>query len=208
MAGACGVQVDGPLAPFAVGLEEALVAEGYSKQRTRLLIGFMAEVSHWLAAGGLQASDLTGEVVEEFFEERVPGRSRCRTARSLEPIAAHLRAIGVTPMPPSLIVGRTDTEVELLDCYRCWCVAQRGLTSATTDQYVRRVALFLALWRPDSQVVVADLDGSAILATIRVAVGVMPGPSLRCMVTAFAASYGSCTPPAGRLPRWWLPSHR
>ena len=87
-------------------------------------------------------------------------------------------------MPPSLIVGRTDTEVELLDCYRCWCVAQRGLTSATTDQYVRRVALFLALWRPDSQVVVADLDGSAILATIRVAVGVMPGPSLRCMVTA------------------------
>ena len=83
MAGACGVQVDGPLAPFAVGLEEALVAEGYSKQRTRLLIGFMAEVSHWLAAGGLQASDLTGEVVEEFFEERVPGRSRCRTARSL-----------------------------------------------------------------------------------------------------------------------------
>ncbi|MGO9977465.1 MAG: tyrosine-type recombinase/integrase [Solirubrobacteraceae bacterium] len=54
----------------------------------------------------------------------------------------------------------------------------------TTDQYTRRVAVFLALWRPDGEVVVADLDGAAILATIRAAASVMSRASLRCMVTA------------------------
>ena len=184
MAGACGLQMDGPLAPLAAGFEESLAAVGYSQERVRLLMDLLAEVSLWLGAGGLCANDLTGEVVDEFFAERKAGRSRCRTARSFQPVIVHLRSIGVAAAPPSLAVGRTDTEVELLDCYRRWCVAQRGLTCTTTDQYVRRVAVFLALWRPDGRVVVADLDGGAILATIQMAVGVMRSPSLRCMVTA------------------------
>lgn len=167
MAGACGLQMDGPLAPLAAGFEESLAAVGYSQERVRQLMDLLAEVSHWLGAGGLCANDLTGEVVDEFFAERKTSRSRCRTARSFQPVIVHLRSIGVAAAPPSPAVGRTDTEVELLDCYRRWCVAQRGLTCTTTDQYVRRVAVFLALWRPDARVVVADLDGGAILATIR-----------------------------------------
>jgi len=115
-------------------------------------------------------------VAGEFFAERKPSRSRCRTARSFQPVIVHLCSIGVAAAPPSLALGRTDTEVELLGCYRRWCVAQRGLTSTTTDQYVRRVAVFLALWRPDAQVVVADLDGGAILAAIRAAADAMPSP--------------------------------
>ena len=74
MTGACGVKVDGPLAPFATGLGEALVAEGYSEQRARLLVGLTAEVSHWLEAGGLRPCDLTWEVIDEFFAGRGPGR--------------------------------------------------------------------------------------------------------------------------------------
>lgn len=219
MAGACGTQMDGPLAPFAAGFGESLAAAGYSQERVRQLMGLMAEVSHWLGAGGLRASDLTGEVFDEFFAERKPSRSRCRTARSLQPVMAHLRSIGVAAVPPNLALGRTGTEVELLDCYRRWCVAQRGLTSTTTDQYVRRVAVFLALWRPDAQVVVADLDGGAILATIRVAADAMPSPSLRCMVTALrcflrflhatgraTASLVAAVPALKTWPRTALPS--
>jgi integrase/recombinase XerD len=184
MASVCGVEVDGPLAPFASGLGSALAAEGYSRQRARELMGLSAEVSRWLGAGGLGAGALSGEVVDEFFAERKPSRSRCRTARSLRPVMAHLRSIGVAVPPPNRVFGRGGAEVELLGCFQCWCVAQRGLTSTTTGQYVRRVAVFLALWRPDTQVVLADLDGDAILATVRLATGVMPAPSLRCMVTA------------------------
>lgn len=181
---ACGAKLGGPLAPFVTELGEALVAEGYSEQRTRLLIGLASELSHWLEAGGLRPGDLTGKVIDEFFAGRGPSRSRCRTARSLRPIVTYLRSIGVAPPAPGIASGRTDTEAELLDCYRRWCVAQRGLTSTTADQYVTRVAVFLALWRPDAHFVVADLDGRAILTTIRAAVDAMPSPSLRCMVTA------------------------
>ena len=179
-----GKQIAGPLVQFAVGLEEALVADGYSKQQARLLIGLASEVSHWLEAEGLRVGDLTEEVIDKFFAARKPSRWRCRTARSLRPIMAHLRSRGVAAFPPGFVVGRTDVEVELLECYRRWCVAQRGLTSTTTEQYVRRVAVLLALWRPDARVVVADLDGAAILATIRTAADAMPSPSLRCMVTS------------------------
>lgn len=92
--------MDGPLAPFATGLEEALVAEGYSEQRTRLLVGLASEVSHWLEAGGLRPGDLTGEVIDEFFAGRGPSRSRCRTARSLQPIVAYLRSITADDRTP------------------------------------------------------------------------------------------------------------
>jgi len=182
--GVCEVGVEGPLAPFAVGFEEVLVAEGYSKEWARQLMGLVAELSHWLGEGGLGAGDLTGEVIREFFAERGPSRSRCRTARSLRPIMVQLRSLGVAAAERTVASGRTDAEEELLGCYRRWCVGQRGLTSTTADEYVKRVEVFLALWRPEADVVIADLDGRAVLGTVRAAVEAMPGPSLRCMVTA------------------------
>jgi site-specific recombinase XerD len=204
----------GPLAQFADGFAEALVAEGYSKERARLLMGLMAEVSHWLGGGGLRAGDLTGEVIDEFFAGRGPRRSVCRTARSLQPIMAHLRSIGVAAAP-TRVSGRTDAEAELLDCYRRWCITQRGLTSTTADQYVARVVLL----RPDARFAVADLDGRAILTTVRAAADLMPSPSLRCMVTALRsflrflhatgrapASLVAAVPALKTWPRTTLPS--
>ena len=184
MAGVSGVRVDGPLAPFAVGFGVVLVAEGYAKQQAQRLMGLTAEVSSWLAERDLRVSDLTDEVIDEFFAGRGRSRSNCRTARSSQPIMAHLRSLGVTPAAPPESSGRTVAEGELLGCFRGWCLAQRGLAPTTVDQYVTRVVVFLALWRPDAQFVIADLDGRAILATIRAAADTMPAPSLRCMVTA------------------------
>ena len=180
----CGVQVEGPLAPFAAGFEGALLAQGYSRDRARQLIGLAAEVSHWLGESGLGASDLTGEIISEFFAECGSSRSRCRTVRSMEPIIAQLRSLGVATADRTVALGRSDTEEELLDCYQRWCVGQRGLTSASADQYVKRVTAFLVLWRPDANVVVAELDGHAVLGTVRAAAEAMASPSLRCMVTA------------------------
>jgi integrase/recombinase XerD len=184
VAGASGVRMDGPLAPFAARFEGALISEGYSKQWARQLMGLTAQVSRWLGERGLEAGDLTGAVIDEFFAECGASRSRCRTALSLKPIMAHLRRLGVATAECPVASGRTDAEDELLGCYRRWCVAQRGLAPITAEQYVERVAAFLALWRPDAHFVVSDLDGRAILATIRVAADAMPSPSLRCMVTA------------------------
>ncbi len=177
-------QVAGPLAPFVAGIGEELLAAGYSKQRARLLLGLTAELSDWLKASGRHAGDLDGAAIDEFFAGRGSSLWRCRTVRSLQPIVAHLRSIGVVAPTARHVVGRTDAEVELLDDYRSWCVTQRGLTAMTADEYVGRVAAFLVRWRPDAPGVVAELDGASILATVRSAADAMPSPSLRCMVTA------------------------
>jgi integrase len=100
-----GKQIAGPLAQFAVGLEEALVADGYSKQQARLLIGLASEVSHWLEAEGLRVGDLTEEVIDKFFAARKPSRWRCRAARSLRPIMAHLRSRGVGRVAVPLVTA-------------------------------------------------------------------------------------------------------
>jgi integrase len=100
-----GKQIAGPLAQFAVGLEEALVADGYSKQQARRLIGLASEVSHWLEAEGLRVGDLTEEVIDKFFAARKPSRWRCRTARSLRPIMAHLRSRGAGSVAVPLVTA-------------------------------------------------------------------------------------------------------
>ncbi len=102
----CGVQVEGPLAPFAAGFEGALLAQGYSRDRARQLIGLAAEVSHWLGESGLGASDLTGEVIGEFFAECGSSHSRCRTVRSMEPIIAQLHSLGVATGYRAVAIGR------------------------------------------------------------------------------------------------------
>jgi site-specific recombinase XerD len=172
------------LAPFAAGLEEALVAQSYSKNWALQLMALAAEVSHWLQRRGLGVSDLSEEVIGQFFAEREPGRSRCRTVRSMRSITAQLRSLGVVVADRTVGVGRTDVEEELLNSYRCWCVSQRGLTSGTADSYIDYMATFLVLWRPVSDVVIAELDGRAVLDTIRAAAESMASPSLRCLVTA------------------------
>ena len=59
----CEIQVEGPLAPFAAGLEEALVAQSYSKNWALQLMALAAEVSHWLQRRGLGVNDLSEEVI-------------------------------------------------------------------------------------------------------------------------------------------------
>ena len=80
--------------------------------------------------------------------------------------------------------GRSDVEADLSAAFGTWCIDQRGLAPVTTDQYVERMAGFLAMWHPHGEPVLSELDGASVLATIRAASIVMPAPSLRCMVTA------------------------
>ena len=74
----CRVRVDGPLAPFAAGIEEALAAEGYLEESALPLLRLLSELSGWLTERSLGAADLTGEVIDRFFANgggRRPSRS-------------------------------------------------------------------------------------------------------------------------------------
>jgi hypothetical protein len=181
-------QVGGPLAPFADGIEEMLLAEGYLEESARVLMRLVAELSRWLERRRLGASDLSEEVIEKFFEAGGGRRCQRRSRRSLKLIAAHLCSFGV--IAPSGVVppGRTQVEAELLGAFGVWCLGQRGLTRTTTDQYVRRAATFLELWRPDGDVAVADLWQ---LWSLRLSRGSGPPCRHRCRHT--------------RPESWWLP---
>ncbi|MGP8205692.1 MAG: tyrosine-type recombinase/integrase [Acidimicrobiales bacterium] len=212
-------QMGGPLAPFAGGIEEMLLAEGYLEVPARVLMRLVGELSRWLQRRRLGASDLSEEVMERFFEA---GGGRCcqrRSRRSLELVAAHLSSLGVIAPAGVVPPGRTQVEAELLGAFGVWCLGQRGLTRTTTDQYVKRAATFLELWRPDGDVTVADLDGRGVLATVRAAADVMPAPSLRCTVTALRSflrflyvtgraptPLPTAVPPLKSWPRTALPS--
>jgi integrase/recombinase XerD len=144
----------------------------------------VAELSGWLDERALAAGDLSGEVIEAFFAVGGARRCRRRSARSLEQVVGYLRSLGVVAPQVIVRMGRTEVEGELLEAFGGWCVAQRGLTQMTTEQYVARVAAFLRIWCRDDDVVIGDLDARAVLATVRAASRVMPAPSLRCLVTA------------------------
>ncbi len=88
------MQVDGPLGPFAAGIEEVLAAAGYTGQWLSQLMGLVADLSCWLGERGLVAAELRGPVIEEFFVLGGASRSRCRSPRSLKPIVAYLRSVG------------------------------------------------------------------------------------------------------------------
>lgn len=184
MVGVCGVGVDGPLAPFAAGIEDVLVAEGYLEESARALMRLVAELSRWLDERGSGAGDLSGELIGQFFASGGGRRCQRRSPRSLLSVVAYLCSLGVLAPDGCVRSGRTQSEAELLEAFDYWCVAQRGLTRTTTDQYVSRVAVFLGMWCPEGEMSVAELDGGAVLATVRAASEVMAAPSLRCMVTA------------------------
>lgn len=144
----------------------------------------VADVSCCLRERGLAAGELRGPVIEEFFAVGGPHRSRCRSPRSLRPIVAHLQSVGALRVENVARLGRSEVEDELLSSFGRWCVTQRGLTAYTAEEYAKRVEVFLSLWRPDAEFEVADLNGRAVLRTVRAAADVLPRPSLRCLVTA------------------------
>jgi integrase/recombinase XerD len=176
------VRVSGPLEPFKDGIEEALVAQGYSPGRMGQLMLLVAHLSRWLGERGLGCGDLSDEIVGDFFA--VSRRSWCRSPRSLAPVLVYLRAIGAAPPAGTTLVGRTPAEAELWGSFRRWCVEQRGLKALTAEVYVWRCEACLRGWWPDDEITVGDLDGVAVLGAVRVAAESLPGPSLRCTVTA------------------------
>lgn len=192
------VQLDGPLGPFRAGIEAELGRLGYSEGRTGQLMLLVGHVSRWMNERRLACGDLTDDAVAEFFA--TSRRSWCRSPRSLTPILGYLRAVGAAPAVQRKRVGRIPSEVELWEAFRRWCVDQRGMMQATADVYVERAEACLRGRESDGEIIVSELDARAVLAAVRAAADTLPGPSLRCTVTALR-SLLRFLHATGRVPR-------
>jgi integrase/recombinase XerD len=80
------VRFTGPLAPFAAGLAEELVALGYTRASSADQLRLAAHLSRWLDAGGLGPADLSGPVLARFLLVRRASYTARYSLAALDPI--------------------------------------------------------------------------------------------------------------------------
>jgi site-specific recombinase XerD len=134
------VRVSGPLAPFADGFCAHLLERGYSLWSAQFHLQFLAHVSRWLEAEGLEVSGLTPLAVDRFLAER---RRRGYAARlspnAVRPLFGYLDGLGVLPaeeIAPTPVDG-------LLDAFCGYLLEERGLVPGSVRLYARVARRFL-----------------------------------------------------------------
>jgi len=177
-----GLEVAGPLEPFADGFAGMLESEGYAFGGARQLVLLLAHLSRWLEEQGLGAGDLTAEVVETFIAEHRSCHRWCRSARSLGPLLAYLGSID---MVGEEIPMASDSLAEaLLAEFRCHLISQRGFAPSTVEQYVRDARKCLGAWWPDGLIDLKTLDAPAIIGLLHREANRLGSPPHRGFVTA------------------------
>jgi integrase/recombinase XerD len=138
-----GVRVAGPLAPYARGLAGELARLGFTGFSARGQLGLAAHLSKWMAAAGLGPAGLTTPVAEAYLAaRRAAGYTAYLTLKALAPLLGYLRGLGVAPQA-EIAAPATPAEV-LLERYRCYLLAERGLQVSVARGYVSSVRPFVA----------------------------------------------------------------
>ena len=138
-----GVRMTGPLAPHATGLAGELARLGFTEMSARGQLGLAAHLSRWLAAAGLGTMALTAPVAEEYLAaRRAAGYTAYLTPKALAPLLGYLRELGVAP-EAEVAVPVTRAEA-LLERYRRYLLAERGLREKVARGYVDSVRPFVA----------------------------------------------------------------
>ena len=154
------IVVQGPFAPFADGLRSYLAGRGYALDTIVDHIHLLADLSGWLSAQGMAATDLTAQVAEEFLRARHAAGHRIGvTDRALAPTLEYLRGLQVAPQPgPRSPV--TFQEALLVE-YRRYLERERGLATGTITHYLRYARVFLA-WLPGSDDSLSELSAGRV----------------------------------------------
>src|SRR5487761_1263903 len=123
-----GVRVAGPLAPYAPGLAGELARLGFTELSARCQLG---------------TSALTTSTVEAYLAaRRAAGYTAYLTPKALAPLLGYLRGVGVAPQPEAAALE--DPAEVLLERYRCYLLAERGLQVKVARGYIDLVRPFVA----------------------------------------------------------------
>ena len=160
-----GSRVPGPLAPYADGFRADLVRRGYTPGSQEIYVAIMGRLSRWMAAEGLDETDLTPEQLERFLAtHRARQKGQLATGRLPPPLRTHLVARGVLPPPPPA-TPLSPAEL-LLQRYEGHLFERRGLAPRTIPDYVSLARRFLGevLRRTGDFADLRGLDGRQITA--------------------------------------------
>jgi integrase/recombinase XerD len=135
--------VTGPLQQYAAGFVAELARLGYTGNSASGQMFVMGHLSRWLVSEGLEASGLTPQVAERFLaDRRRAGYVLYLSPKALVPLLSYLRSVGAAPPEPAPApAGAVEV---LLDRYRGFLLAERGVTPGTARGYVDAVRPFAA----------------------------------------------------------------
>ncbi len=130
----------GPLGPQVEGYRAWLSQRGYSPGTIQNMLAVLSQVGRWLATEGLEATQVSEELMAAFLTaRRAAGQRRVPGIRAMAPLLSYLREVDVAAAAtPSLTpLGA------LLVSYRSWLVGERGLAATTVRRYVNTARRFL-----------------------------------------------------------------
>jgi integrase/recombinase XerD len=135
------VRVLGPLAALKDGFVVELERLGYSEQIAAEHVRLLNHLSQQVEREGLG-----GKITPDAFTRlaawrRESGYTHRRTEQALVPLASYLRRLGVAVPPDAAPASPTD---DLLNSYRVYLRAERGLAEQTVDRCLRTARQFLA----------------------------------------------------------------
>lgn len=154
------IVVQGPLAPFGDGLRSHLAGRGYALDTIVDHVHLLADLSGWLSAQGMVATDLTAQAAEEFLRARhIAGHRIGVTDRALAPTLEYLRGLQVAPQPGPR--SPVTFHQALLVEYQRYLERERGLAAGTITHYLRYARVFLA-WLPGSDDSLSGLSAGRV----------------------------------------------
>lgn len=160
-------RVTGPLAPYAAGFMGRLASDGYAAGSIRNHLVRMAQLSRWLDRERLDATALSGKVVDRFLaSRRAAGYRSWLSLRAFLPLLDHLRRLGVAPSDPAPVAA-TPIAV-LMERYATFLLEERGLQPNSAVDYVRDAQAFLSgLPSPDGGSDLGGLSGRDVVGYVR-----------------------------------------
>lgn len=130
----------GRLGPQVEGYRAWLAQRGYTPGTVQNMLAVLGQVGRWLAAEGLEAAQVSEELMAAFLlARREAGQRRVPGIRAMAPLLSYLREVDVAgAAEPSLTpLG------SLLGRYRSWLVGERGLAATTVRRYENTARRFL-----------------------------------------------------------------
>jgi site-specific recombinase XerD len=151
----------GRLGPFVEGYRVWLLEAGYTPQTVRLMLRELSRLGRWMDGEDVEIGALSVSGVESFLSgRRDAGGYRVPTVRALRSLLSYLSEVGVIgpEEPPPL------SPVEaLVDEYRQWLIADRGLAAMTVLRYETLARRFLTgRLTPSDELGVVGLDGAVV----------------------------------------------
>lgn len=156
-----GIRMVGPLAPHARGLASELARLGFTELSARCQLGLASHLSRWLAVAGLGTAALTTSTVEAYLAaRRAAGYTAYLTPKALAPLLGYLRELGVAPQAG--IAASAAPAVVLVERYRCYLLAERGLQARVARGYIDLVRPFVTTHAASGQAGLRELTAGEV----------------------------------------------